>query len=413
MCRKSKKHWTEYIKIAVAVIMTSLFFPMEGGAAEATDIPLATISGNTIIASDVSSVETEERGDVLEAIRGDTISVDLPAVSEETSPFDFFLDPGGLLYETDAMRYGGGSVQEGATMLFRNRDGKYDFSGDSDKLEITNRGDMPVILTISASINDLDGIDVIDRDNLSGNGNTSIYLALIDDRGEEQPLSEDMKAEIRMELDPGVYSFGLTGACSIDADWQKIDVHPRVTVTWNVEPLLAEEKAPDKEVNDKSNEDITEQKPVQEDVQNPPVEEETSAQGKENGMDGSDSESESNESEGIEGESWKANPPAEGEDIQDQGNTGDISGNRLPEDGTTDQEFESDSAENPTEDTISIDGSENGSSESQEKEEKSKNFFETVGIQENRDVIENEISHNVGMDLNEKKESVSENVIYN
>lgn len=60
---------------------------------------------------------------------GDIVNVVLPTVTAgETSPLDFLLDPQGLLYETGAMRYGGGVVEEGATLLFRNSGGSYDFS---------------------------------------------------------------------------------------------------------------------------------------------------------------------------------------------------------------------------------------------------------------------------------------------
>lgn len=55
----------------------------------------------------------------VEVFGKDVVSVGIPVVPEgEKSPFDFILDPQGLIYETDAMRYGGGTVEEGATLLF-------------------------------------------------------------------------------------------------------------------------------------------------------------------------------------------------------------------------------------------------------------------------------------------------------
>lgn len=36
------------------------------------------------------------------------------------------------------------------------------------------------------------------------------------------------------------YSFGLTGACNPNADWQGMVVHPVVTVTWSVETVPTE-----------------------------------------------------------------------------------------------------------------------------------------------------------------------------
>ena len=51
----------------------------------------------------------------------DIISVDFPTLQEdEDSPFDFFIDPQNLLFETGASLYGGGVVDEGANLLFHN-----------------------------------------------------------------------------------------------------------------------------------------------------------------------------------------------------------------------------------------------------------------------------------------------------
>ena len=61
----------------------------------------------------------------LEVYGKDVVSVALPAISEDgESPFDFIIDPQGLIYATDAAKYGGGKVEEGATLLFRNHDGE-------------------------------------------------------------------------------------------------------------------------------------------------------------------------------------------------------------------------------------------------------------------------------------------------
>ena len=79
---------------------------------------------------------TEAFGSVmLPTIKEEIISVDLPTVVDE-SPFDFYIDPQGLLYDTGAVRHGGGVVEEGAYLLFHNHDdGEYDFSGRSDRLK--------------------------------------------------------------------------------------------------------------------------------------------------------------------------------------------------------------------------------------------------------------------------------------
>ncbi len=206
------------------------------------------------------------------AAEGDVLSVKLPVVPEgEPSPFDFILDPCGLLYETDAVRYGGGTVEEGATLLFRNKDGEYDFSKYSDKLVITSEENDPVIVTLSAYVSDLDEVGLLEHEDLLEDAEPGIYLALTDDQGHEQPLSKDAEATIRVELNNGVYSFGLTGACSPDAGWQQVSVHPKVTVTWHIESAQTEEEKFPEEMeempeDDRSGEEIPEDNGSEEDV---------------------------------------------------------------------------------------------------------------------------------------------------
>ncbi len=78
-------------------------------------------------------------------------------------------------------------------------------------------------------------------------GNPAIYLAIVDGQGNVQPLSAEGEAVIRMELGAGVYSFGLMGACNSEAQWEEVSVHPRVMVTWQVEPALTQEEPETKE----------------------------------------------------------------------------------------------------------------------------------------------------------------------
>lgn len=213
----------------------------------------------------------------------DVVSVGVPVISEgETSPFDFILDPQELLYETDAMRYGGGTVEEGTTLLFRNTAGGYDFSRYSDKLTVTNQSTVPVKVTISASVSNLEDVSISGSDDFSGNESQSIYLALVDDEGNVQPISangdttfswvmqaapenayvytineEDHTYECVLSGSPetigfDTYSFGLVGACNPNVDWKNRFLHPVVTVIWRVDPILPEQdesvdKVPDKE----------------------------------------------------------------------------------------------------------------------------------------------------------------------
>ena len=214
----------------------------------------------------------------LEVYGKDVVSVALPSVSEGgDSPFDFIIDPQELIFATDAAKYGGGKVEEGATLLFRNHDGEYDFSRRSDRLTVKNQSNVPVVVTITASIDDLGDIDVVGNPDFGDSDACSMYLAVVDDEGNEKPISEEgeisVSTEMREapedayvyrideengsysyefsrspeEIDFDSYSFGLTGYCNPNGNWQDISIHPIVRITWKVEPLLSEEEVEQQE----------------------------------------------------------------------------------------------------------------------------------------------------------------------
>ena len=228
----------------------------------------------------------------LEIVGEDVISIVLPIVGQgENSVFDFILDPQELIYRTNAARYGGGTVEEGATLLFRNSEGEYDFSRYSDWMTITNQSTVSVLVTITAQITDLGEVKITEDADFTENSEPSVYLAIVDDKGNIQSISAAGETVIKLKMDavPGnvyvyklneetqtyqyglskdpneidfdTYSFGLMGACNPNADWQDISAHPTITVTWRVEPVITEsEVAPIEKRDTVHNED--EQNPI-------------------------------------------------------------------------------------------------------------------------------------------------------
>lgn len=224
----------------------------------------------------------------LEVYGKDVVSVALPAISEEgESPFDFIIDPQGLIFATDAAKYGGGKVEEDATILFRNHDGEYDFSRRSDGLTVKNRSNVPVVVTVTASIESLGDIELSGSTDYGDSEVCSMYLAVVDDEGNEKPISEDgeisISTEMRKapedayiyrideengsysyelsrspeEIDFDSYSFGLTGYCNPNGKWEDVSVHPVVKVTWKVEPVLSEEEEEEPEQQEELEEAAT------------------------------------------------------------------------------------------------------------------------------------------------------------
>lgn len=157
---------------------------------------------------------------------------------ENDCNFDFIMDPYHFLEKTDAVRYGGGTVEEDATLLFYNQDGEYDFCSESDKLTLILEKDAEI--TISAAIRDLGTIKLIEDKDFSNLYLPAMYMAIVDDLGNEMPLSADETMTFTLALDAGEYSFGLTGACNSNASWNDIEVSPVLEITWKAEVLSDE-----------------------------------------------------------------------------------------------------------------------------------------------------------------------------
>ncbi len=202
--------------------------------------------------------------------------IELP-VLENNKMFNFIMDPQSLIYSTGAAAYGGGKVEEGASILFWNTEGDYIFSSESDKLTIKNKGTAPVKVVITARMENLGELELSDDYTFAGNDKPAIYMALVDSNGKEVPVLPGEEVEIDAVLEaapkekvvyylneetgnyetsrPGddevesqsesysAYSFGLIGACNVNAQWAGLSSSPKINVSWRTEPINPEEEA--------------------------------------------------------------------------------------------------------------------------------------------------------------------------
>lgn len=111
---------------------------------------------------------------------------------------------------------------------------------------------------------------MVGSDDFTDSTACSMYMAVVDSRGNVLPISAEGEISISLEIqaapenayayrlnedlqtyqlvlsgdqdeiDFDKYSFGLVGACNPNADWWNVSVHPVVSVTWQVKPLIAE-----------------------------------------------------------------------------------------------------------------------------------------------------------------------------
>lgn len=194
--------------------------------------------------------------------------IEFPII-ENNNLFDFIMDPMGLVYMTNAAKYGGGNVEEGATVLFKNTGGDNLFSDTSDYLTFRNKGNTPVEVVIKATITNTGNLEMTSDKTFANVAGPALYLALVDTNGNEIPLSPTGETTIDTVLEgslqdtsvyrwnyethsyeltdsagdeeAGAYHFALTGACNADANWSRVDARPTVKVSWSARALNEEE----------------------------------------------------------------------------------------------------------------------------------------------------------------------------
>ena len=167
------------------------------------------------------------------------------------SMFDFSVDPYGLIEKTNAVRYGGGRVEPGARVIFKNHGEAYDFSSHSDPVTLYNLEDKAVSVTAVMQIAQLEHVlfaDRLDSEQESHPYLPTLYLALIDEYGNRGAVNQDGIAVIQAEIPAGengeasAYSFRLWADCNTEADWSNVDVRANLAVTWVIKPISAEEE---------------------------------------------------------------------------------------------------------------------------------------------------------------------------
>ena len=201
------------------------------------------------------------------------VSVVLPIV-EDNNILNFFIDPQNFLFSVYA-NTPNVYVEEGANLLFvRRADDNYYLGCESDKLSVINKSTVPIVVTVTARFEGVNGLSLVEYNDFSHSTDCEMYLALIDDEGNELSLSEDGEVSFEIELDrapleayayeydeaTGVYryacemreiefptySFGLKGSCNKDGEWYNITGKPEVLLSWNVVPLI--EDKPEEEI---------------------------------------------------------------------------------------------------------------------------------------------------------------------
>lgn len=194
-------------------------------------------------------------------------TVDVPTDASATKGFNFFVDPNGLLAETNYARISGATendFESGATLFFERTPNAsvVKYGKDSEAITLTNKSSYEVDVEVSATVA---GAEKITLGDVSGDTTApTIQLAIVS--GEDTPKEAKITADggkltgkiegettnfktkwnsTTNKYEYGLidtpdntkwktYSFHLTGACGGTWTAEQAEVKPTVTLTWKV-----------------------------------------------------------------------------------------------------------------------------------------------------------------------------------
>lgn len=374
--------------LSILLVLAVFFCRNEAYAAENDTEPTENIAGPT--ENDTESMKNDTvptESITVPTGKDEIVSVILPVI-EERDPFSFFIDPLHIFYNTFGNSGGDITVEKDTYLLFYNRDeSEYTLSSRSDSLEIINKSTVPVEVTITARLEEVDGISVMQEAVFEDRSSCDLYLALVDNEGNEQPLSEDGEVSVTVNLDRApldayayvfnedteeyeyvcragdvafdTCSFGLTGACNEKGDWTGISGTPHVTISWNVEPVIPD--SPDTAAGDE--EPVAENKESVDGDEKPADEDREPVEGDQDPVEG-DKDPAGNE------ETDTGNQVSEG-DGSDEGKTTEESGPDSGSSGAAEEEGAG--SESPTDESSAAEDKKDESGALEEDKEQESN----------------------------------------
>lgn len=230
-----------------------------------------TLAMAMVMASPMSVCAEMEKGNetgigkVEGTVNTDVYQVVLPTVSNHS--FDFIIDPLGLISQTGGARYRGKTFEKDSTLFFRRTDkgAKVDYSSISNPITITNKGSIPIDVSLNVSMppSSLGGIRMTDDREFKGDTGASLYMAVLD--GENvMPVGRDGVSisttldavpkeafeygynkekgkytyTLKKNLGSSIFStrtFQLTGTSNKNGDWSKYtEASPEIKLSWKI-----------------------------------------------------------------------------------------------------------------------------------------------------------------------------------
>lgn len=248
------------------------------------------VVGNSVVVfAEDKEASASGEGETQYVATSDVFDVFLPTAADNTTTFNYLLDPDGLIAKTtEADGTGGrysGKFEAGKTVYFKHATAVSgnDYTDTSDEIKVVNKSTQAVDLTVTAKVTPVDGITMAAKDDFTNeegvaSTGTDLYLGLIgkgsettDTQSEKAITADGVKLEATIPADENAYevtwnatandgkgqyeralttaaqaagyagfksySFKLTGKCNTGTgiDWSGLDENaPKVDLVWSV-----------------------------------------------------------------------------------------------------------------------------------------------------------------------------------
>lgn len=222
--------------------------------------------------------------------KGDVFDVVFPTIADDSTMFDYVVDPNGLIAATGGDKYAGKKIEKDKTVYFLRTEEKplgnalsennvpLDYTDTSDEIKVINKSTDDVTLEVKAELTAVEGIEMASS-TAFGTAGPELYLAIVGTDGTtpDTPLALDAESVSTNKVipkDPAAYeitwnetakqyekaltaaakadgyagfksySFQLTGACNNHADWAALkDKAPQVDLVWSVKDTITGDDA--------------------------------------------------------------------------------------------------------------------------------------------------------------------------
>lgn len=143
---------------------------------------IMVFSSSIVALAETQQGSTTGQGDLDIVEQSDIFDVVMPVVSEDKSVFDYIIDPTGVIDKSNGEKYGpDANFEQNQRLFFYVSGGTPNYAHESETLTVENKGSVDVDVTVTAKVNAVEGITMVNSAADVSSGDAKLYLGLVDE----------------------------------------------------------------------------------------------------------------------------------------------------------------------------------------------------------------------------------------